>query len=119
MAVGDRNESRIVGPVALANTGGAITSNFGSSTVAANRVWIIKQITVCNTAGADALVYLACDPNSTPIANSHYFMWGLPVASFDTVVFDTNIVMTTGDQLYGYADRNGVNIIVNGWVKEV
>lgn len=119
MAVGDRVESRIAGPVALANTAGAITSNFGSSAVAANRVWIIKQISICNTAGVDALVYLACDPNGVAIANSHYFMWGLPVASSDTVVLDTNIVMTTGDQLYGYADRNGVNIIVNGWVKEV
>lgn len=40
-------------------------------------------------------------------------MYGLPVASKDTLVFDTGIVMVTGDQLYGYADRTGVNIIVN------
>ena len=81
--------------------------------VAASRVWVIKQITICNTTGTDALVYLAVDPNGVSIANSHYFMYALPIAGYDTIVFDTGIVMVTGDQLYGYADRTGVNIIVN------
>jgi len=43
----------------------------------------------------------------------------LPVAIGDTIVYDTGIVMTAAEQLYGYADRAGVNIIVNGWEKEV
>jgi len=114
MAVGDRTETRLVGPVAFSTTAGAI-----GASVVANRTWVIKQITICNTSGTEALVYLACDPNGVVIANSHYFMWALPVAASDTLVFDTGIVMVTGDQLYGYADRAGVNIIVNGWIKEV
>lgn len=114
MAVGDRTETRLVGPVNLSTTASAV-----GSAVASNRVWVIKQITLCNTSGIDALVYLACDPSGISIANSHYFMWGLPLTAFDTIVFDTGIVMVTGDQLYGYADRAGINIIVNGWLKEV
>lgn len=114
MAVGDRTESRLVGPVAFTTTASAV-----GASVAANRVWVIKQITICNTAGVDALVYLAVDPSGVAIANSHYFMWALPVAASDTVVLDTGIVMVTGDQLFGYSDRAGVNIIVNGWIKEV
>lgn len=114
MAVGDRTETRLVGPVSFATTAGAV-----GASVAANRVWVIKQITICNTSGSEALVYLAVDPAGVAIADSHYFMYGLPVASKDTLVFDTGIVMVTGDQLYGYADRTGVNIIVNGWLKEV
>lgn len=114
MAVGDRSESRLVGPVTFATTAGTV-----GASVAANRVWVIKQITICNTAGVDALVYLAVDPAGVAIANSHYFMWALPIAGYDTIVFDTGIVMVTGDQLFGYSDRTGVNIIVNGWIKEV
>ena len=115
MAVGDRVETRLLGPSALPTTPGLL----GAAAVAASRVWVIKQITICNTSGAEALVYLAVDPTGVSIADSHYFMYGLPIASKDTLVFDTGIVMIAGDQLYGYADRAGVNIIVNGWVKEV
>lgn len=114
MPAGDRNETRLLGPSALSTTPGLL-----GSSVSASRVWVIKQITICNTSGSEALVYLAVDPNGVSIADSHYFMYGLPVASKDTLVFDTGIVMVTGDQLYGYADRTGVNIIVNGWLKEV
>lgn len=46
-------------------------------------------------------------------------MYGTPIASKDIIVFDTGIVMTATEQLYGYADQAGVNIIVNGWVKDV
>jgi hypothetical protein len=43
----------------------------------------------------------------------------LPIAASDTLVFDTGIVLNAGEQLFGYADRAGVNVIVNGWIKEV
>lgn len=46
-------------------------------------------------------------------------MYGLPVVSKDTLVFDTGIVMTAGEQLQGYADQPNVTIVINGWVKEV
>lgn len=114
MAVGDRTETRLLGPSVLPTTAGLL-----GSAVAANRVWVTKQITICNTSGVDALVYLAVDPTGVSISNSHYFMWALPIAASDTMVLDTGIVMVTGDQFYGYADRTGVNIIVNGWIKEV
>jgi len=46
-------------------------------------------------------------------------MYGLPIASKDTVVFDTGIVMTAAEQLFGYADQPNVTVIINGWEKEV
>lgn len=112
MAVGDRNESRMVGPVALGTSNALVTG----ATVPASRQWIIKQITVCNTAGTEALVYLAIGSAATP---ANRFMSGAPVAANDVLVFDTGIVMSAGEQLFGYADYAGVNVIVNGWVKEV
>jgi hypothetical protein len=112
MAVGDRSESRMVGPVALSTSNALITG----ATVPASRQWIIKQVTVCNTSGTEALVYLAIGSANTP---SNRFMSGVPVAANDVLVFDTGIVMSATEQLYGYSDYSGVNVIVNGWVKEV
>jgi hypothetical protein len=111
MAVGDRNEKRLVGPVALSTSNATV-----GSAVPAARVWVIKQITLCNTSGIEALVYMAIGSAAT---ESNRFMSTLPIAIGDTTVFDTGIVMTAGEQLYGFADRAGVNIIVNGWEKEV
>ena len=111
MAVGDRSESRLVGPVALTTSNATV-----GSAVAASRVWVIKQITLCNTSGNEALVYLAIGTAATA---SNRFMSATPIANSDVMVLDTGIVMTAGEQLYGYADRAGVNIIVNGWIKEV
>ena len=111
MAAGDRAEARLVGPVALGTSNAVVGSAVPSSTV-----WVIKQVTLCNTAGSEALVYLAIGTAATA---SNRFMSTLPIAIGDTLVFDTGIVMTAGEQLYGYADRTGVNIIVNGWTKEV
>lgn len=111
MAVGDRVETRLVGPVSLATSNTAI-----GSAVAANRVWVIKQITICNASGADAIATLAIGTADT---TSNRFMSNLPLATSNTAVFDTGIVMTAGEQLFGFADRSGVNVIINGWVKEV
>ena len=83
------------------------------SAVAASRTWVVKQITLCNRSGTEAVAYLALDPNGVSIATPHYFMWALPIAASDTVVLDTGLVMVTGDQFYGYSDRAGINIIVN------
>ena len=102
----------MVGPVALGTSNALITG----ATVPAGRVWVIKQITLCNSAGTEAAVYLAIGSAATA---SNRIMSALPVAVSDTTVFDTGIVMNAGEQLYGYSDYAGVNIIVNGWVKEV
>ena len=93
------------------------TSNAAvGSAVPTGRVWVIKQITICNTSGVEALAYLCIGTSATP---SNCFMYGLPIASKDTVVFDTGIVMTAAEQLFGYADQPNVTVIINGWEKEV
>jgi hypothetical protein len=84
--------------------------------VSAGYSWVIKQITLCNTSGVEGVVYLAIGTAATA---SNRIMSTLPIAASDTLVFDTGIVMSAGEQLYGYADRAGINIVVNGWVKQV
>lgn len=111
MAVGDRSESRLVGPVAFTTSNATI-----GASVASGYVWVIKQVTLCNTSGTEGLVYLSIGTAATA---SNRFFSALPVAASDTLVFDTGIVMTAGEQLYGYADRTGINVIVNGWLKQV
>lgn len=111
MAVGDRSESRLVGPVEFATSNATV-----GASVPANYAWVIKQITICNTSGVEGVVYLAVGTAATA---SNRFMSALPVASSDTLVFDTGIVMSAGEQLYGYADRAGINVIINGWTKQV
>ena len=50
---------------------------------------------------------------------SQRFMSALPIGISDTLVYDTGIVMTAGEQIFGYSDRTGVTVIINGWEKEV
>lgn len=111
MAAGDRTETRLVGPVSLPTSNGTV-----GNAVASSRVWVIKQITLCNASGADAIVTLAIGTTAT---TANRFMSNLPLAASNTAVFDTGIVLTAGEQLFGVADRSGVNVIINGWVKEV
>lgn len=111
MAVGDRSESRLVGPVEFATSNAVV-----GASVPANYAWVIKQVTLCNTAGIDAVVYLAVGTAATA---ANRFFSALPITGFDTIVFDTGIVMNAGESLYGYADRAGINVIVNGWTKQV
>lgn len=111
MAVGDRTESRLVGPVALTTSNATV-----GSAVPSGYVWVIKQITICNTSGVEGVMYLAIGSAATA---SNRFMSSTPVASSDVMVLDTGIVMTAGEQLYGYADRTGINILVNGWTKQI
>lgn len=114
MAVGDRNEKRLIGPVALSNVS---TSTIGSA-VPASRVWVGKQIVICNTDGIERLVYLALGSNASN-ANAR-IVSGMPIAISDTVVLDTAVVMTAGEYLYGYADSNNVvTVTMFGWEKEV
>lgn len=119
MALGDRTESRLYGPITLPTTAGTLTNSAGTTTVPASRVYVVKQITICNTGGVDATVDLALVPTGDSVATKNYFMKNIPSVSKDTLVFDTGIVMSAGDSLYGKADYDGVNIIAVGWVKEV
>lgn len=109
MAVGDRTEKRLDGPEAMG------TSNATFGTVPASRNWVLKQVVFTNTGGAEALLYLAIGTAATA---SNRVISGLPIAAFDTIVWDTALVLTAGETLQGYADRTGVNITVMGWEKE-
>lgn len=112
MAVGDRTEKRLVGPVALT------ASNAGvGSAVPASRNWITKQVIFCNTDGSDRLVYFAIGTAAT--AANRIFS-ALPIAAGDTVVLDCAVVMSAAEQFFGYADAASVvTVTVNGWEKEV
>lgn len=110
MAVGDRTERRLDGPEALATTATTL------ATVPASRHWTIKQIVFTNTNGAEALIYLGVGSAATA---ANRVLSALPIAAFDTIVWDTALVLSAGEILSAYADRAGVNITVMGWEKEV
>lgn len=110
MAVGDRVEKRVIGPVALG------TSNGTLGTVGASKQWTTKQFIFTNTSGAEALIYLAIGTSAT--ASNRLFS-ALPIAFNDTIVFDTALVLDATETIQGYADRAGVNVTVVGWEKSV
>lgn len=110
MAVGDRSEKRFAGPAVLA------TSNATVATVPTARQWTTKQFVFTNTAGAEALIFIAIGSAATA---SNRVLSGLPIAAGDVVVWDTALVLDAGQTIQGYADRSGVNITLMGWEKEV
>jgi hypothetical protein len=110
MAVGDRKEKRLDGPEALPTTATKL------ATVPVSRHWTIKQIVFTNTGGTEALIYLGVGSDATA---ANRLVSALPIASFDTIVWDTALVLSAGEILSAYADRAGVNITVMGWEKEV
>jgi hypothetical protein len=109
MAVGDRSEERLAGPLELD------TSNDTIATVPSARQWTTKQIIFTNTSGVEALVYFAIGDSDT--LENRIFS-ALPIAKDDTVVFDTALVVDAAETFEGYADRAGVNVTVVGWEKE-
>lgn len=110
MAVGDRTEKRLDGPAELG------TSNATLATVPSSRQWTLKQVIFTNTGGAEALLYLAIGSAATA---SNRVISGLPIAAYDTIVWDTALVLDAAETLQGYADRAGVNCTIVGWEKEV
>ena len=110
MAVGDRTEKRFAGPTALGTTNGTV------ATVPASRQWTTKQFVFTNTAGAEALIYIAIGSAGTA---SNRVLSGLPIAAGDVVVWDTALVLDAAETIQGYADRSGVNVTLVGWEKEV
>ena len=112
MAVGDRTESRLFGPAAVATSAGSATVG----TVPASSVWVTKQFMFTNTNGVDAWVTVSVGDVTTA---SNAIFYQLPVAGNDTGVFDTALVMTATETVQAISDRSGVNITGVGWVKEV
>jgi hypothetical protein len=113
MAVGDRNETRFFGPATL----GATSAGLGSGVVPSGQVWVVKQITLCNVSAIDRLVYMAVGTTDT-LANR--FFSALPLAGFDTLVWDTGLVLNAGERIWGFSDAAGaVSVMAMGWVKEI
>lgn len=110
MAVGDRTEKRLIGPSVL-GTGNALLA-----VVPPSRLWVTKQITITNTNTIDASFRLGIGSTILP---SNCFFYNLPIAANDTIVFDTSLVLSTGEGIYGLSSIGAVNVVVTGWEKEV
>lgn len=111
MAVGDRTETRLGGPVQLGTTTTTIC------TVASGRVEVIKQIIITNTDTVDRAVTLAIGSAATA---ANRIMSVLPIGANDIMVFDTALVLVAAETLQGLADTaDVVNVTAIGWEKEV
>jgi hypothetical protein len=110
MAIGDRNEARLGGPVQLGTTTTTIC------TAATGYAEIIKQIIICNTDTIDRTVTLAIGSAATA---SNRLMSALPIGANDLMVFDTAIVLNAGETLQGLSDTAAkVTVTAVGWEKQ-
>lgn len=82
----------------------------------------IKQITICNTSGLERLVTIGVNG----VSASNAIMYDLPIAAYDTIVFDTAITLepflylgSTYGFLSGQCDSSGaVTVTAFGWETE-
>ena len=82
----------------------------------AGRQFTIKQIMVTNTSGTDRVVTIAVGTAATA-ANA--VLYRLPVAGYDTVIWDTALVLEVGETLQGLTDlATSVNVTCTGWERE-
>jgi hypothetical protein len=110
MAIGDRNESRLGGPVQLGTTTTTIC------TAATGYDEIIKQLIICNTDTIDRTVTLAIGSAATA---ANRLMSALPIGANDLMVFDTAIVLNAGETLQGLSDTaDKVTVTAVGWEKQ-
>lgn len=110
MAIGDRNEARLGGPVQLGTTTTVI------ATAATGYDDIIKQIIICNTDTIDRTVTLAIGSAATA---ANRLMSALPIGANDLMVFDTAIVLNAGETLQGLSDTaDKVTVTAVGWEKQ-
>lgn len=110
MAIGDRTESRLGGPVQLGTTTTTIV------TAATGYADIVKQIVICNTDTVDRTVTLAIGSAATA---ANRLMSSLPIGANDTMVFDTAIVLAAGETLQGLSDTaSRVTVTAFGWEKQ-
>ncbi len=110
MAIGDRNEARLGGPVQLG------TSTTVIATAATGYADIIKQIIICNTDTIDRTVTLAIGSAATA---ANRLMSALPIGANDLMVWDTAIVLAAGETLQGLSDTAAkVTVTAVGWEKQ-
>ena len=110
MAIGDRNESRLGGPIQLG------TSTTTICTAASGYAEVIKQVVICNTDTVDRTVTLAIGSAAT--AANRLFS-ALPIGANDVMVWDTALVLAAGETLQGLSDTaSKVTVTVVGWEKQ-
>jgi hypothetical protein len=110
MAIGDRSESRLGGPIQLG------TSTTTIATAATGYAEIIKQIIITNTDTVDRTVSLAIGSAATA---ANRLLSNLPIGANDVIVWDTAIVLAAGETLQGLSDTAAkVTITVVGWEKQ-
>lgn len=110
MAVGDRTESRLGGPIQLGTTTTTIC------TAATGYAEVIKQIIIANTDTVDRTVTLAIGSAATA---ANRIMSALPIGANDLIVWDTAIVLAAGETLQGLSDTaSKVTVTVVGWEKQ-
>jgi hypothetical protein len=110
MAIGDRNEARLGGPVQLG------TSTTTIVTAATGYADIIKQIIIANTDTVDRTVTLAIGSAATA---ANRIMSALPIGANDLMVWDTAIVLAAGETLQGLSDTAAkVTVTAVGWEKQ-
>lgn len=110
MAIGDRSESRLGGPIQLGTTTTTIV------TAAAGYANIIKQIIITNTDTIDRTVTLAIGSAATA---ANRLLSTLPIGGSDVMIWDTAIVLAAGETLQGLSDTAAkVTVTVVGWTKQ-
>ena len=110
MAIGDRNEARLGGPIQLGTTTTVL------ATAASGYDDIIKQIIIANTDTVDRTVTLAIGSAATA---ANRIMSALPIGANDLMVWDTAIVLNAGETLQGLSDTAAkVTVTVVGWEKQ-
>lgn len=110
MAIGDRTETRLGGPVQLGTTTTVIC------TAASGYAEVIKQIIICNTDTIDRTVTLAIGSAAT---GANRLMSNLPIGANDVMIWDTAIVLAAGETLQGLSDTaDKITITAVGWEKQ-
>ena len=110
MAIGDRSESRLGGPIQLGTTTTTIAS------AATGYADIIKQIIITNTDTIDRTVTLAIGSAATA---ANRLLSALPIGANDVIIWDTAIVLAAGETLQGLSDTAAkVTVTVVGWEKQ-
>lgn len=110
MAIGDRSESRLGGPIQLGTT----TTTIATAATGYNE--IIKQIIITNTDTVDRTVTLAIGSAATA---ANRLMSALPIGANDVIIWDTAIVLAAGETLQGLSDTaSKVTVTVVGWEKQ-
>jgi hypothetical protein len=110
MAIGDRTEARLGGPVQLG------TSTTTICTAATGFAEIIKQVIICNTDTIDRTVTLAIGSAATA---ANRLLSTLPIGGNDVMIWDTAIVLNAGETLQGLSDTaSKVTVTAVGWEKQ-